>query len=51
MGTNFLRIIGAFVMWLFSGFNKKYSDFLKPNIYATLIGILVVFIVAYLVFS
>ena len=51
MGYYWLRLIGGFIIWSFSGFQKKYSDFLKPNIFATLIGVLTIFLFAYLVFG
>lgn len=51
MGYHWLRIIGAFVIWVCSGFKKKYSDFFSPNTYAVLVGIVTIFAMVWIVYG
>ena len=51
MGYHWLRLIGAFVIWICSGFKKKYSDFFSANTYAILVGIIIVFVLVWLVYG
>ena len=51
MGNFTFSLIGSFVIWIFTGFKKKYSEILTNNQYADYIGIATVLLVVYLVYG
>jgi hypothetical protein len=51
MGYGFLTLIGSFTIWIFRGFKGKFIDIEENNSYCLYVGLVMVFIVVWLVYG